>query len=153
MFSIVAVGSVTFQVGQEVAVMGKGERQYALSKCDADSLHQLYILALDSGLFDYVRNFKQYLVSTLHHTLLRVMKQPLEFGELEWLADVGLFGEQFPQEPLAAAEVPQLPVTHTSNVASHKAAKCFMSYKKPRIEVLDEDEEEHFTVPDLGKNT
>ncbi|TKY67464.1 B-box zinc finger protein 24 [Spatholobus suberectus] len=78
-------------------------------------------------------------------------KQSLEFGELEWLADVGLFGEQFPQEALAAAEVPQLPVTHTSSVASHKAPKSFMSYKKPRIElVLDEDDDEHFTVPDLG---
>lgn len=81
----------------------------------------------------------------------QAQKQSLEFGELEWLADAGLFGEQFPQEPLAAAEVPQLPVTHTSNVTSQKASsKSFMSYKKPRIEVLDEDDEEHFTVPDLG---
>ncbi|XP_061357538.1 B-box zinc finger protein 24 [Gastrolobium bilobum] len=79
-------------------------------------------------------------------------KQSLEFGELEWLADVGLFSEQFPQEALAAAEVPQLPVTHTSNVASYKAFKSHMSHKKPRIEVLgeDDDDDEHFTVPDLG---
>lgn len=77
-------------------------------------------------------------------------KQSLEFGELEWLADTGLFSDQFPQEGLAAAEVPQLPVTHTSSVASYKASKSYMSYKKPRIEVLDEDDDEHFTVPDLG---
>ncbi|CAL0334135.1 unnamed protein product [Lupinus luteus] len=74
-------------------------------------------------------------------------KESLEFGELEWLADEGLFSEQFPQETLAAAQVPQLPVTHTSSVASYKASK---SYKKPRIEVLDEDDDEHCTVPDLG---
>ncbi|KAJ1376099.1 B-box-type zinc finger [Sesbania bispinosa] len=76
-------------------------------------------------------------------------KQSLEFGELEWLADAGLFSEQFPQEGLAAAEVPQLPVTHSSSVTSYRAPKSFMSYKKPRIEVLDDDDE-HFTVPDLG---
>ena len=78
----------------------------------------------------------------------QVQKQSLEFGELEWLADVGLFGEQFPHEALAAAEVPQLPMT--SSVGSHKAPKSLLSYKKPRIEVLDEDDDEHFTVPDLG---
>ncbi|KAK7257880.1 hypothetical protein RIF29_32176 [Crotalaria pallida] len=77
-------------------------------------------------------------------------KETLEFGELEWLADDGLFGEQFPQEALAAAEVPQLPVTHTSSAASYKASKSYMTYKKPRIEVLDEDDDEHCTVPDLG---
>ncbi|MCI49586.1 salt-tolerance protein, partial [Trifolium medium] len=26
------------------------------------------------------------------------MKQSLEFGELEWLSDAGLFNEQFPHE-------------------------------------------------------
>lgn len=44
-------------------------------------------------------------------------KQSLEFRELEWLSDAGLFNEQFPHEGLAAAEVPQLSVTHASNVA------------------------------------
>lgn len=78
-----------------------------------------------------------------------VQKESLEFGELEWLSDVGLFGEQFPEEALAAAEVPQLPVTQTtSNVASYRTSKSFMSLKKPRIEF--EDDDEHFTVPDLG---
>ena len=78
-----------------------------------------------------------------------VQKQSEEFGELEWLADVGLFGEQFPQETLAAAEVPQLPITHTSCASPYKAHKSYMSNKKPRMEVLDEDDE-HCTVPDLG---
>ncbi|OIW08678.1 hypothetical protein TanjilG_03354 [Lupinus angustifolius] len=77
-------------------------------------------------------------------------KGSLEFGELEWLADEDLFSEQFPQEALAAAEVPQIPVMHTSSVTSYKASKSYMSYKKPRIEVLDEDDNEHCTVPDLG---
>lgn len=80
-----------------------------------------------------------------------LQKQSLEFGELEWLSDAGLFNEQFPHEGLAAAEVPQLSITHASNVASYKAPKSYMSYKKPRIEVRHEDDDdEHFTVPDLG---
>ena len=83
-------------------------------------------------------------------TLLFVQKESLEFGELEWLSDISLFGDQFPQETLAAAEVPQLPVTQTSNVTSYRAPKSYMSHKKPRIEYLDKDDEEHFTVPDLG---
>ncbi|MED6107885.1 hypothetical protein PIB30_018340 [Stylosanthes scabra] len=80
-------------------------------------------------------------------------KQAEEFGELDWLADVGIFGEQFPQETLAAAEVPQLPVSHTSSVAPYTTKvtnKSYMSSKKPRIEVLGEIDDEHFTVPDLG---
>ena len=78
-------------------------------------------------------------------------KESLQFGGLEWIEDVGLFGEQFPQEALAAAEVPQLPVTHTSsNVASYRTSRSYMSHKKPRIEVLDDDDDEYFTVPDLG---
>ncbi|XP_021906724.1 B-box zinc finger protein 24 [Carica papaya] len=75
-------------------------------------------------------------------------KEHLELGELEWLADIGLFGEQFPQEALPAAEVPQLPEAHTSNVNSYRPMKSNMSHKKPRIEIPDE--EEHFIVPDLG---
>ncbi|CAL0322102.1 unnamed protein product [Lupinus luteus] len=82
-------------------------------------------------------------------------KEPLQFGDLEWLQE-GLFGEQFPHEALAAAEVPQLPPTHiSSNVASYRTYKSYLSHKKPRIEVQyndddDEDEDEFFTVPDLG---
>ncbi|KAK7261619.1 hypothetical protein RIF29_27934 [Crotalaria pallida] len=80
-------------------------------------------------------------------------KESMQFGEMEWLSEVGLFGEQFPHEALAAAEVPQLPTTHISgNVASHRTSKSYMSHKKPRIEVLfnDDDDDEYFTVPDLG---
>ncbi|XP_027344270.1 B-box zinc finger protein 24-like [Abrus precatorius] len=79
-------------------------------------------------------------------------KEPLQFGELEWLPDVGLFSEQFTPEALSAAEVPQLPVTHnSSNIASYRTSKSYISYKKPRIEVLnDDDDDEYFTVPDLG---
>ncbi|CAN6700441.1 unnamed protein product [Malus baccata var. baccata] len=68
-------------------------------------------------------------------------KESFEFGELEWIADMGVFGEeQFPQKVMAAvAEVPKLLVP----------AKLNNPYKKPRIEML-EDDDDHFTVPDLG---
>ncbi|KAL6342566.1 hypothetical protein AAG906_012423 [Vitis piasezkii] len=73
----------------------------------------------------------------------------LEFGELEWLTEMGIFGDQVPQEAMAAAEVPQLPISQPSYGASYRATKSSMPYKRPRIEILD-DEDEHFTVPDLG---
>ncbi|CAI9117807.1 OLC1v1019292C1 [Oldenlandia corymbosa var. corymbosa] len=76
-------------------------------------------------------------------------KEQLEFGEFEWLNDFGLFGEQEAQEALSAAEVPQLPVPQSSNTTSFKSAKFYTPYKKPRITMPD-DEEEFFTVPDLG---
>ena len=68
---------------------------------------------------------------------------------------MGIFGEQFAQEALAAAEVPQLLVTHNnSSVASNRTSKSYISHKKPRIEVLndqdDDDEFSIFIVPDLG---
>ncbi|KAI4372729.1 hypothetical protein MLD38_010928 [Melastoma candidum] len=80
-------------------------------------------------------------------------KEQIEFGELDWLADMGIFTDQLPQEALAPAEVPQLPAQqHQSNHSSSRTtSKLGVSNKKPRIELLvDEDEEEHFTVPDLG---
>ncbi|KAI5339106.1 hypothetical protein L3X38_018378 [Prunus dulcis] len=77
-------------------------------------------------------------------------KGSLEFGELEWIADMGLFGEQFPGEALAAAEVPQLPVSPQPNFTSYRPPKSNNPYKKPRI-VMAEDDDEHFTVPDLGR--
>ncbi|KAF2300240.1 hypothetical protein GH714_010937 [Hevea brasiliensis] len=77
------------------------------------------------------------------------LKEHLEFGEFQWLADVGLFSEQLPQEAPAAAEVPQLTVPPSVNVTSYRASKSNMPNKKPRIEVCNEDEE-FFTVPDLG---
>lgn len=73
------------------------------------------------------------------------------FGDLEWDADIGLFGEQVPQaqeEALTGAEVPQLPITTPSNGTLYKATKSTLSHKKPRIEISDD--EEFFIVPDLG---
>ncbi|KAJ7947492.1 B-box zinc finger protein [Quillaja saponaria] len=78
-----------------------------------------------------------------------IKKKPLVLEELDWLADVGIFSEPIPQEPIAAAEVPQFPVSQSSNFTSYRASKSNMSNKKPRIEILEEDYE-HFTVPDLG---
>ncbi|KAL2530059.1 B-box zinc finger protein 24 [Forsythia ovata] len=77
-------------------------------------------------------------------------KDQLEFGELEWFSDIGLFGEQLSSEALAAAEVPQLPVSQPSNSASYRPAKFYMPHKKPRLEIPDDDEEGFFLVPDLG---
>ncbi|XP_059654621.1 B-box zinc finger protein 24 [Cornus florida] len=76
-------------------------------------------------------------------------KEQLEFGELEWFTDMGLFGEQVPQKALAAAEVPQLPISQSSNATSYRPTKFSMPNKKPRIEIPDDDDE-YFTVPDLG---
>ncbi|KAL2485393.1 B-box zinc finger protein 25 [Abeliophyllum distichum] len=77
-------------------------------------------------------------------------KEQLELGELEWLTDNNLFGEQVGQEALAAAEVPQLQVSQPSDGTSYKPAKFYMPHKKPRLEIPDDDDEEFFTVPDLG---
>ncbi|XP_012065279.1 B-box zinc finger protein 25 isoform X2 [Jatropha curcas] len=76
-------------------------------------------------------------------------KEQLELGEFQWLADMGIFGEQLPQEALAAAEVPQLTVSPSLNVNSYRTTKSHMPNKKPRIDISDEDDE-FFTVPDLG---
>lgn len=72
-----------------------------------------------------------------------IQKELLELGELEWLGDIDLFGEQ------TAAEVPELSVSQSSNTHNiYKQTRYQMSYKKPRIEIPDDDE--YFTVPDLG---
>ncbi|OWM67931.1 B-box zinc finger protein 24-like [Punica granatum] len=77
-------------------------------------------------------------------------KEQLEFGELDWIADMGLFSDQIPpQEGLAAAEVPQLPLQTSHNYAPYRTAKSNMPQKKPRFEIRDDDDE-YFTVPDLG---
>ncbi|GER32730.1 B-box zinc finger family protein [Striga asiatica] len=79
-------------------------------------------------------------------------KGQLEFNELEWLNEMNLFGEQISGEALAAAEVPQLPFTQANshNMPSHKPHKLYPAHKKPRLEIREEDDEEFFTVPDLG---
>ncbi|CAM8887304.1 hypothetical protein QQ045_026185 [Rhodiola kirilowii] len=76
-------------------------------------------------------------------------KEQLEFGEFEWLTDMSMFGEQFGQETMAAAEVPELRVSHPNSNATYRSNKSNMVFKKPRIELV-EDEDEYFTVPDLG---
>ncbi|XP_011073894.1 B-box zinc finger protein 24-like isoform X2 [Sesamum indicum] len=57
--------------------------------------------------------------------------------------------ESSDKESLAAAEVPQLPLSQSSNITSYRPTKFCTAHKKPRIDVPDVDEE-HFTVPDLG---
>ncbi|XP_042488210.1 B-box zinc finger protein 24-like [Macadamia integrifolia] len=75
-------------------------------------------------------------------------KGSVEFGELECFTDIGLFGEKVPEETLAAAEVPQLSISQPSNATLYIPTKSNIPHKKPRIEISDE--EEYFTVPDLG---
>ncbi|KAL6582113.1 hypothetical protein OROMI_006127 [Orobanche minor] len=77
-------------------------------------------------------------------------KEQLEFNELEWLTNINLFGGQVSEEALAAAEVPQLPLSQHHNMNAYRAPKFYTAYKKHRIESRDEDDEEFFTVPDLG---
>lgn len=71
-------------------------------------------------------------------------------GEFEWFSDMGFFGDQINQEALPAAEVPELSVSHLGHVHSYKPMKSNVPYKKPRFEIRDDDDEEHFIVPDLG---
>ncbi|XP_052208415.1 B-box zinc finger protein 24 [Diospyros lotus] len=79
-------------------------------------------------------------------------KEQLGLGELDWFADIGLFGEQVPSEALAPAEVPELPASQLSNPANiYRSGKWgSIPNKKPRMDVSHEDEDEYFTVPDLG---
>ncbi|XP_073056622.1 B-box zinc finger protein 25-like [Primulina eburnea] len=76
-------------------------------------------------------------------------KEHLEFDDLDWLTEMNLFGEQIRHEAHAAAEVPQLRMSQPSYTTSHRSGKCHMPNKRPRIEIPDDDEE-FFTVPDLG---
>uniref|UniRef100_A0A803Q2X5 B box-type domain-containing protein n=1 Tax=Cannabis sativa TaxID=3483 RepID=A0A803Q2X5_CANSA len=77
-------------------------------------------------------------------------KEPIEFGELDWLSESGFFGEPLPQETLAPAEVPQLPVVpQSSNFNSYRPTKSSAPFKKPRLE-MPVDDDEFFIVPDLG---
>lgn len=78
-----------------------------------------------------------------------LQKEQLEFGELEWFTDIGFYGEKAAEEALSAAEVPQLSVPQSNTATSCKTSKTYMPYKKPRME-LEDDEEEYFTVPDFG---
>ncbi|XP_076893355.1 B-box zinc finger protein 24 [Bidens hawaiensis] len=73
-------------------------------------------------------------------------KEPLGFGEIEWLTDYGVFCD-------TAAEVPQLPTSQPINTVSYRQTKQYVHHnKKPKYEVpyIEEDDDEYFTVPDLG---
>ncbi|KAK9068783.1 hypothetical protein SSX86_012899 [Deinandra increscens subsp. villosa] len=73
-------------------------------------------------------------------------KENLEFEELEWLTDYGVFCDE-------AHEVPQLPVSQPINTPSYRQTKLYVpSNKKPKYETsyIEDDDDEHFTVPDLG---
>lgn len=60
-----------------------------------------------------------------------------------------MFGDQIPQEAIAAAEVPELSLKRSNNYAPHPSSKFNMSSKKPRFESAVDDGD-YFTVPDLG---
>uniref|UniRef100_A0A1J3H5Y6 B-box zinc finger protein 25 n=1 Tax=Noccaea caerulescens TaxID=107243 RepID=A0A1J3H5Y6_NOCCA len=80
-------------------------------------------------------------------------KEQLDLGELDWLAEMGFFGDQPGQEALPAAEVPELSVSHMAHVHSSysRPIKSNVSNKKPRLEIpYDDDDEDYFLVPDLG---
>ncbi|KAM7461237.1 hypothetical protein LguiA_029358 [Lonicera macranthoides] len=85
-------------------------------------------------------------------------KEQLGFEELDWFKDIGMFDDQqeFGEEHLAAAEVPQLPPSYSqpSNSNSYRQTKYYTSNKKPRINISDDDDDlftvPDFTVPDLG---
>ncbi|CAH9101381.1 unnamed protein product [Cuscuta europaea] len=65
-------------------------------------------------------------------------KEQLGIGDLEWLTNMGLFGEH---------EVPQL-CTQSSNTNINKSTKFYMPHKRARVD--SPDESDFFTVPDLG---
>ncbi|CAO2821656.1 unnamed protein product [Amaranthus hypochondriacus] len=78
-------------------------------------------------------------------------KGQLELGEFDWWSDVNLFGEQIAHEALAAAEVPQLPISLPSNhTIQYRPTKTSMPNKKPRVEIPLDDDDEYSIVPDLG---
>lgn len=79
-----------------------------------------------------------------------MQKEQVGLGDLEWSTDVELFGDQVPREALSPAEVPQLPVSQFSHGTSYKPNKYNMHHKKPRFEIPYHEDEEYFTVPDLG---
>lgn len=89
---------------------------------------------------------------------------PVGFGELDWFAGIDLFHDQMPKGIQTAAQVPELPAPQASNIGVFRTNKFtnsqasnntgfyrankYASFKKPRLEFLDD--EEFFTVPDLG---
>ncbi|MQL74852.1 hypothetical protein Taro_007225 [Colocasia esculenta] len=74
-------------------------------------------------------------------------ESPIGFGELDWFADIGIFNDQVSKQSMAAAEVPELPVSTPRDTGLHRSTKT-TPLKKPRIEISDV--EDYFIVPDLG---
>ncbi|KAL8214174.1 hypothetical protein R6Q57_003623 [Mikania cordata] len=72
-------------------------------------------------------------------------KEQLEFEELEWLSDYGVFCDN-------AAEVPQVPASQPINTTSNRQTKPYIPNNKAKygMPYVEEDDDEHFTVPDLG---
>lgn len=64
---------------------------------------------------------------------------------------MGLFSDQITQEaPPAAAAVPQLPRQVQHSYPTYQASKSSLPMKKPWLMIPDDDDNEYFTVPDLG---
>lgn len=82
----------------------------------------------------------------------KVQKSQLELGEFDWWSEVSIFGDQIPHKALAAAEVPQLPMSLPSNhtIQYNRPTKTSMPYKKARFEFCHDDDDEYSIVPDLG---
>ena len=79
-------------------------------------------------------------------------ESPVGFGELDWFADIGLFHDQPHKRSFEAIEVPDFFTNSPpDDAAFYKPAKASLSVplKKSRVEISDDDEE-FFTVPDLG---
>ena len=82
---------------------------------------------------------------------VNVQKGQLDLGEFDWWSEMNLFGDQMPHEALAAAEVPQLPMSIPSNhTFQYRPTKTSMPNKKARIEISHDDDDEYSIVPDLG---
>jgi hypothetical protein len=77
------------------------------------------------------------------------LKDNFEFGELDWIAEIGMFGDQIPQEAIVAAEVPEISLKRSNNYSLHRSSKSNLSSKKTRFEFAVDDGD-YFTVPDLG---
>ncbi|KAL9671980.1 hypothetical protein QQ045_009554 [Rhodiola kirilowii] len=112
------------------------------------------IFCVEKAAFIFCAEDRAYSVFTQQAANLRtissflLLKEQLEFGEFEWLTDMDMFAEHFGQETLAAAEVPQLPVSHQNFATSYRINKSNMRLKKQRIERA-EDVDKYFIVPDL----
>ncbi|KAL5216622.1 hypothetical protein ABZP36_008023 [Zizania latifolia] len=77
---------------------------------------------------------------------------PLGFKDLEWLDDIDLFHVQSPAKGgSTAAEVPELFASPqpATNMGLYKTSSARQS-KKPRVEIMHDDDDDFFIVPDLG---